>query len=404
MTIAQAAAARANSGPELVERYRQVRAHRALEPAGSISITPEERVAWLGEDGGASRVIVRGDGLVLRRVGTPDALALDCSSPGDLVACDDGLPLVACAGELATFDGEGRKGRRVALAGQVEGLGCAGERLRVLLRDGDGRLRTYAHTGADALVPEQGELAPSAWTDDGLCDGGAADLFGARIEGGALFVVRAGALQGGKGAAVHRSGVDGVVTATVRAAVGCDRFFVQYTRTEVEGAEPWGLAAVSPPAWAMVDWDGLVTERDLPAAIREIWPLPQGSGAYALFLTSSGQLGLVPVVDAIVRELAPTIFAVGVTAAAVAPGTDDLHAIRTYSIEDRWLVVRDRGAVDGVAEPSRVVLDRRGTLVAVEGAQTVRLWRRAEQAVEPTIPTPRAVADAVGVRLDETVE
>lgn len=411
LAVAQAVAIEPSMRPALAARYEGYRARRVLLPGGAVTLAADERVLWAGDLDGALLLLTRGDVVTsLRGVEPPRSRSLDCEAPGEVRACDRHHVAVVCGNQLVSLAADGHVVASVAVPGEVVDLGCAGAQPSVLTQDESG-LRALTLTSTGVLEPEEAALGPAAWLDAGLCAGGDVRMFGARLTNGALFLVRGGDLQGGEGAVVRRIDRGEILTATVNAAPACDRFFIQYT--EAEPATPAALGALparAAPAWVMVDWDGLVTERELPATIGRIWPVPASTGAYAVYLTTTGELGLLPLTDAVVATITPEVVATGVAALGVGIADDDApRQLRTYSLEGDSLVVRDRASVvaryrHAVLEPSQLIVGPGAAFVLVAGDTSATLWRRAAPAVDRSIPPPRSLARTLGLRLGETLE
>lgn len=385
----------------LAERYALVRSRRQLVPVGLVELEPGERIEWVGERGGAVQVLTRSDRrLHTRSLGAATTDVPTCVEP-TIASCRRGPPALLCGDELVTLGTDERPPLRFGLPGNVRSVACDDDGVRALVGDTSGQLRVYRGSYGAPLSPESAGLRADSWIDGGLCDG-AASLFGARLEHGALFVVLGGELpQGGEGAVVRRIDRGRIAIASLVATPQCHRFFIEYQSMAVGEGEPFG--AVTRPAWMMLDWDGLVRERELPLATRSIWPVPDTTGFYAVYLTTTGELGMLPFTDALVREIEPVVVATGVNALAVAQTSPDgPRGIRTFGLEGLDLVVRDRGAVvaryrHGIEDASAIEVDASGELVVVEGSSTARIWRRAAPAGSRSIPDPRELAATLGL-------
>ena len=400
--------------PRVVERYLAYRARRVLQPIEALAIAADERVVWVGERAHGPEVITRGsNGLTMHRSAIPSAEPLGCSTVQAILACSVAPPTLVCGQELVGLDEQWHPRYRTQLSGAWLEAACPGRDARILAYDDAGRLRAHRVRLDGHLAPEAYSVPPGVWMDAGLCRDGSARMFAAGVSHGNLYIHRVKATAAGPVIAIKHIDNRAITSAAIFASPSCDRFFVRYMYIAPTPSNTLGIVITSgtgEQAWMMLDWDGPVAERSLPSAIEHIWPLPSETGFYAMYTTPNGELAMLPVTDAVVRDITPTVIAIGITAIAVAPPAPAVpRQVLTFSLEREYLVVRDRGAVVAryphqIQHPFDVVLDAHATLVVVTGASGARIWRRAPPVRDLTIPASRTLADALGLDLQSLAD
>jgi len=360
--ITKAIEADPSTREHLTRTYDGYRAHRLAVPGIELALAGDERVVAVA---GQHALIAGERAARLLDLATGAATALECQAGDRIVECEPGRRYVFCQGVVVTLDQ--RRVSETSLDESVVDASCVAGRAVALVEDDHRQMWLL-----DLQTHQRKRVFASRnWVSAGLCRD-EHRAFGAWIEGDRVTLE----LDGAGESRVFT----GALTATVMGS--CRRPLVAYS-AETEGA-PLGP---STEHWTLLDWP-LDVRRALPA-IQTWYALPDGSGYAGVYLARSGDVALVPLVDAIVRQFAPSVVAVGATSLALL----DPDKVLTVSLEGGDLVIRDRGVVamrrpTGMDAPARVVASY--DVIVVDGGTSARVWRRPTTSADVT-PSSKSV-------------